>query len=339
VGTRFPRALLSLIIAATAVLVTPPSELLSNRQLDTVDGAGVASLSMTDSWRASRTHTQRTPVSTPTPSLAAVPTQTHAAARDASAAPDATPPPRLLPPDPIGSLTESPSGQVMPAGDLPGWHMTYAQDFNGSSVPADWGAYSGEPGGDQYGWWDPSNLTVGGGELHFLGRYDSSAGRYSTAGVSFGGRDQTYGMYMVRLKGDSNPGTAISDIALLWPVANVWPPEIDFYEDSGGSRSSMSATLHPGPNGDDCCQIQHSLSLDFTQWHTIGVAWTPSSITYIVDGNIWATVTSSSLDSGAHWPAQPMEFDLQAQNLQARYPDGPTENMTVDWMVEYTPSS
>jgi hypothetical protein len=78
-------------------------------------------------------------------------------------------------------LTLGGSGSNMPSGDTPGWHMTYSQDFNGSNLPPDWGAYSGEPGGDSNGWWDPSNLTVSGGYLHFNGRYDSSVHRYSTA--------------------------------------------------------------------------------------------------------------------------------------------------------------
>jgi hypothetical protein len=70
--------------------------------------------------------------------------------------------------------------------------------------------------------------TLSGGDLHFNGRYDSSMHRYSTAGVSFGGKDQTYGMYLVRMKGDYAPGVAISDIALLWPAGDGWPPEIDW---------------------------------------------------------------------------------------------------------------
>jgi hypothetical protein len=44
----------------------------------------------------------------------------------------------------------------------------------------------------------------------------------------------------------------------------------------------------------------------------------------------------AQLPSGAHWPAQLMSLDMQAQNLDANYPPGPTENMTVDWVVEYT---
>jgi beta-glucanase (GH16 family) len=100
----------------------------------------------------------------------------------------------------------------------------------------------------------------------------------------------------------------------------------------------MAATLHPGFNGDDCCQIQHSHGLNATLWHTVGVQWTPTTVSYIVDGNVWATVTASQLSGGAHWPAQAMSLDLQAQNLDSNYPSGPTENMTVDWVAEYTPA-
>jgi beta-glucanase (GH16 family) len=223
----------------------------------------------------------------------------------------------------------------MPSGNLPGWTMTYAQDFNGSSLPSGWGAYSGEPGGDPNGWWNESNLTVGGGFLHFNGRFNPSVGRYSTAGVSFGGATQTYGMYLVRIKGDYEPGVAISNIALLWPDANVWPPEIDFFEDDGGSRAGFAATLHPGPNNNDCCQIQRSRAMSGTQWHTVGVEWTPSSISYLVDGSVWGTVRLSELAPGAHWPAQAMTLDLQSQNLHSNHPAGPTETMTVDWVVQY----
>jgi hypothetical protein len=33
-----------------------------------------------------------------------------------------------------------------------------------------------------------------------------------------------------------------------------------------------------------------------------------------------------------------MSLDLQTQNLHSNYPAGPTESMTVDWVVEYTPA-
>lgn len=92
-----------------------------------------------------------------------------------------------------------------------------SKKLNAWGARQSWRAYSGEPGGDSNGWWDPSNLVVSGGYLHFNGRYDASAGRYSIAGVSFGGNDQTYGMYLVRMKGQLRPRSG--DLGHRAPVA------------------------------------------------------------------------------------------------------------------------
>lgn len=222
----------------------------------------------------------------------------------------------------------------MPTGNLPGWRLTYTQDFAGNSLPANWGTYTGQPGGDPYGYWSPSAVSVSNGELHLLAV--PMNGSYATGGVSFYGNPQTYGMYLVRMKGDVEPNLNISNIALLWPDAsNTWPPEIDFFEDSGGYRTSFTASLHAGPNGNDCCIIRNNVNVQASQWHTYGVEWTPSSLTYTIDGQAWATVYSSSLSSPAQWPSQNMDLDIQAENLGSAQPSGPIETLTVAWVAEY----
>jgi hypothetical protein len=227
----------------------------------------------------------------------------------------------------------SPSGVSMPTGNLPGWRLTYNQDFSGDALPSGWGAYSGEPGGDPNGNWDPANVSVGDGELHL------TADNGSTGGVAFSGNAQQYGMYLVRMKSDYEPGLQISNILLLWPDSNVWPPEIDFYEDGGGSRSGFTATLHPGPDGDNCCTILRNAANAATQWHTYGVIWTPTSITYTIDGKPFGVVQSSELSDPASWPNIPMNLDLQSQNLGTAQPSGSIETMTVAWVAEYAQSS
>lgn len=239
----------------------------------------------------------------------------------------------------VPSSLDGTSGGPMPTTVPSGWQLSYEQNFDGSTLPPGWNAYSGEPGGDPYGWWDPANLTVSGGSLHFGTRYDAAHSMYSTAGVCYSVAPQTYGMYLVRLKGDLEPGLAMSNIALLWPVASVWPPEIDFYEDHGGTRSTFVATLHGGPNGSDSAIVQHRRALDGTQWHTVGVEWTPTSITYTVDGATWAVVPISDLPGGGHWPSQPMFLSIQSQNVGPAQPSSPIETMTVAWVAEYTPAS
>ena len=143
----------------------------------------------------------------------------------------------------------SPSGQAMPIGDITGWHQILADDFNGTELnTSNWYPYSGQPGGDPAGWWDPSHVSVSGSLLTLKGYYDVAAkpGVFVTGGI--GAKIfQTYGKYEVRMRVDKGDG--ISAIALLWPEANVWPPEVDFYEDGGGIRTGMIATLHCGRTG------------------------------------------------------------------------------------------
>ena len=242
-----------------------------------------------------------------------------------------------------GACATSSSGQAMPDGDIPGWHQVFADDFNGTTLDtSNWGAYSGQPGGDTAGWWSPSHVVVGNCLLTLKGYADAAAkpGVFVTGGVGMQGTHaQTYGKYLVRMRADKGDG--ISAIALLWPAADVWPPEVDFYEDGGGDRTSMSATLHCGPNGIDNCQVQKSPSAyDFSQWHTFRVAWTADKLVYTIDGTPWATVTHSGL------PSIPMTLDLQSQSLECSQwntcldsSTPPEVDMQIDWVVAYSPSS
>ena len=219
-----------------------------------------------------------------------------------------------------------------PPGSAGGWQLTYSTDFPGNSLPSGWIAYNGEPGGDPYGNWEPSNVSVSGGALHLMAT--SSA----QGGVKFLGNPQTYGMYLVRMKGDYEPGLSINNLAILWPdQQGVWPPEVDFFEDLGGSRQFFSASLHAGPNGNgDCCiTVTPNQDSNATAWHTYGVQWTPSAITYTIDGRAWASTSRSSISSSAQWPTIPMDLTLQSQNQDSAQPSGTIETMTVAWVAEY----
>jgi Glycosyl hydrolases family 16 len=219
-----------------------------------------------------------------------------------------------------------------PPGSVAGWRLTYSTDFPGNSLPSGWLAYNGEPGGDPAGNWVPSNVSVSGGAMHLMA---TSSGQ---AGLQFYGNPQTYGMYLVRMKGDSEPGLSINNLAILWPAQQgVWPPEVDFYQDLGGSRQSFSASLHAGPDGNGGCCVIASPTQDSngTAWHTYGVQWTPSAITYTIDGRVWASVSRSSLSSPAQWPTIPMNLTLQSQNQDSAQPNGTIETMTVAWVAEY----
>ncbi len=233
---------------------------------------------------------------------------------------------------PASAAAHTQRGGTSSPGSVAGWRLTYSTDFSGNSLPSGWDAYSGEPGGDPSGNWEPSNVSVSGGALHLIAT--SSA----QGGVAFYGNPQTYGMYLVRMKADYEPGLSINNLAILWPSQQgVWPPEVDFFQDLGGSRQSFSASLHVGPDGNGSCCVIASPTQDSngTAWHTYGVRWTPGAITYTIDGQVWASVSRSSLSSPAQWPTIPMNLTLQSQNQASAQPSGTIETMTVAWVAEY----
>jgi beta-glucanase (GH16 family) len=228
-------------------------------------------------------------------------------------------------------------GDLPRVGDLPGWRLALCDDFNGTSLDrSKWGAYHGQPRGDPGGWWDPSHVVVHNGLLELRSYRDSRFGnRWVSGGMSSArGLKQRYGLYLVRFRVDKGHG--IAAILLLWPSTGGWPPEVDFAEDGGGDRSRTTATLH---YGQDNRLIQRSVTADFSKWHTIGVAWLPGRLIYLLDNRVWATVTSANV------PNIPMEMDAQTQagtcgDRWAPCPDSSTPshvNMQLDWVAQYSP--
>ena len=226
----------------------------------------------------------------------------------------------------------------MPTTPVPGWREVFADDFTETMLDTSrWGAYSGQPHGDPGGWWSPSHVVVWRGELVLMGYRDG--GKWTTGGVSSKrGLIQAYGKYLVRFRFDA--GTGISHAILLWPADNHWPPEIDFSEDNGGDRQTTAATLHYHYNAANT-QVQRSVAVDLTTWHTLGVEWTRGKLVYTLDGRAWATVKN------VHVPSVPMVLDIQTQAWASgtsvwRHGVDPTTpahvNLYVDWVVAYAPT-
>jgi beta-glucanase (GH16 family) len=239
------------------------------------------------------------------------------------------------------SCAESVSGAAEPMGDIPGWHKVFGDHFSGQSLDASkWTAYSGPTSGDPIGWWDQSHAVVDHCSLTLKGYEDAAVKRgvVTTAGIGMRpAYAQTYGKYLVRMR--VGRGDGISAIALLWPDASVWPPEVDFFEDAGGDRTDTSATLHCGSMADDMCRVQKSLDgYDFTRWHTVGVEWTKGKLAYTIDDLTWATVVDSRV------PTIPMWLAIQSQALECSPYNTcvssrtPREvDMQIAWVVTYSP--
>lgn len=212
---------------------------------------------------------------------------------------------------------------------LSGYRQTYVTDFSSNSLPKGWGTYSGTPGDDPGTQWEPSQVVVSNGVLQLNANFDSKMNEWITGGTSQNNVSSTYGAYFVRSRMTA-PGATM--VELLWPTSGSWPPEIDFNETSGQTNGSTS-TLHFSSANE---VRQQSISIDMTQWHTWGVIWTPTSITYTIDGKVWGTMTVAN-----DVPAIPMHLAIQQQTWCSKgfaCPSGPASDI-VDWVVEYRPSA
>jgi beta-glucanase (GH16 family) len=242
------------------------------------------------------------------------------------------------------TLAVSRAQAAIPVGNPSGWHQVFADDFTSSPLDWQWGSYWGQPGGDPGGFFDPTHVSVSGGNLVISAfkdstdlAWDAGPNTYVTGGVSSSPSfAQTYGKYLVRFRMDAGKGVALA--VLLWPQSNTWPPEIDFAEDNGvASRPTNYSTLHYGTNN---TQVSKSVGVNLTQWHTLGVEWTRNQLVYTLDGRNWATV------SNANVPRIPMVLDIQTQgwgcstSTWEQCPDASTPaavNLYVDWVVAYAP--
>ncbi|MGR7024971.1 glycoside hydrolase family 16 protein [Geodermatophilus sp. URMC 62] len=187
-------------------------------------------------------------------------------------------------------------------------------------------------GGSPYGTWSPSQVQVAGGFLNL--RNGLQNGQWVSGGLA-STVSQTYGKWEMRFRIDA--GDEIKYAALLWPDGPNWPPEIDFAEDAGGNRSGTTATLHYGA---DNAMVGERVATDLTQWHTMGVEWSPGRVVYTLDGRPWATTDHPGV------PNEPMHLAIQTQpgGCQGGAAFGcgggtpGTTSMQVDWVTVYAPA-
>jgi outer membrane protein OmpA-like peptidoglycan-associated protein len=235
-------------------------------------------------------------------------------------------------PDGTASASE-PSGQAPPSSTaMTAYTRTYVNDFMGTSLPEGWNVYRGTPGsGDPGSQWAASHVAVSGGLLQLNTWQDPAfGGKWVTGGLCQCGVTHSYGAYFVRSR---VTGAGPTQVELLWPTTG-WPPEIDFNETNGATDSSM-ATLH---FNSDNAQVHSTINTDMSKWHTWGVIWTATSVSYTLDGSVWAHVNVPG-----EVPHQPMTLDIQQQTWCGVAPNPlspsscPTtpQSTLVDWVAEY----
>ncbi len=175
-----------------------------------------------------------------------------------------------------------------------------------------------------------SNIVIHNGYVSLLTRYNSSLGKWTTAGMCLCNNwslRQTYGEWDMRARVSAGDSRAV---ALLWPSVG-WPPEVDFMEMGGrstqGTRQLNTMTVHYGSPSQNY-MAHSSESGNFTTWHTIGVRWTPGSIEYLLDGKVTRTVTTGV-------PHQRMWFGVQTAPERGITPTK-SVSFDIDWVRQYS---
>jgi hypothetical protein len=229
---------------------------------------------------------------------------------------------------PSGVLdVKEPSGEAPPAADaLRGYRRVYKTDFNGHALPAGWGRFNGFPQGDNQSEWLPSHVVVSGGVVRLIASRDPAlGGMWVTGGISQYGVHRAYGAYFVRSR-VTGPGPDQNE--MLWPVAPVWPPEVDFNE-MGTSTTSTSWAVHYGHGA---AFVQGTRTFNMERWHTWGLIWTPRVMTFTIDGHSWGRLTN-----WGEIPHQPMELDIQQQVwCQPRLAcPSRASAIEIDWVEEF----
>lgn len=252
----------------------------------------------------------------------------------------------------------SPSGQPMPVGDLPGWHQVFTDDFTTNvpvggfsgcqatnniltsscsglppAVGAKWFAYpDGWTDTSGIGIYSPSKvISIQNGVMNFYlhtenGTHMVAAPEPKIPGATGPGGGMQYGRYAIRFKADQVPGYASA--WLLWPDSETWPRdgEIDFPE--GTLTQTINAYMHH-QNGITGDQDAYPTTAPFNTWHTAVIEWGPSQCRFMLDGAVIGTSTQNIPNTAMHWV-------LQTETAYGATPAAATTgNVQIDWVTAY----
>jgi beta-glucanase (GH16 family) len=259
-------------------------------------------------------------------------------------------------------------------GALPGWVLTWSDEFDGpdgSAVdPSKWVHDIGGGGWGnselEYYTDGTQNAVVQGGNLVITATTDGAAShtcsfpssgpcKYTSARLLTKGQfSQKYGRFEARIQIPEGQG--------LWPAfwmlgANIdavnWPScgEIDIMENVGREPSVNHGSLHMPAAGsttaDDQLTGMYTLSAGAKLgdgFHSYAIEWTPSSIKFFVDDVLYETQTPQTA-TGRTWEFDQPFFILLNVAVGGTFPGAPDattafpQTMKVDWVRAYQPAN
>jgi beta-glucanase (GH16 family) len=259
-------------------------------------------------------------------------------------------------------LASACAAQSQPA-PLPGWTLTWSDEFNGpNGSPVNASKWITETGGGGWGnhelefytdrpqnsYQQDGNLVIKVLSEKFTGA-DGVSRIYTSARLKTQGKfSQAMGRFEARIKIPRGQG--------IWPAfwmlgADIdktpWPAsgEIDIMENIGKEPGMVHGTIHgPGYSGDHGIGAPFSLPAGQTvadDFHIFAVEWEPKAIRFYVDDHLYTTRTPADLPAGAKWVYDHPFFILLNVAVGGDWPGNPDassaypQTMLVDYVRVY----
>ncbi len=262
-----------------------------------------------------------------------------------------------------GSSSGSSSG-----GSPAGWTLTWSDEFdlpNGSAVdPTKWQYDTGGSGWGnnelEYYTSGTSNAVIENGALVITATQDGASSydcwygpcQYTSARLNTSGEfTQQYGLFEASIQIPEGSGVWPAFWMLGTNIGSVgWPNcgEIDIMENIGSTPDSVYGTTHgPGPGNypDVGLSGTDTAGSPFGGgFHLYATEWSANEVDFYVDGNLYWSVTPSSLPAGATWVWDQPFFLLLNFAVGGNWPGSPNgttswpQQMIVDYVRVYTAS-
>lgn len=242
---------------------------------------------------------------------------------------------------PVRASTSTTSGRRPNSGGAAeGWVNVVNDQFNTGGVPAHWDLYDGPYGSGPRNCATPRHVSVSGGAMHMLMRYETSgrcgAGWYSAGMMidkAFGSVDQRM---TVRFRVVRAGATAHHIIPMRFPPASRWPQggEEDYCE--GASRTGCHTFLHYGDRS--TTQVARRHVLDLSQWRTVRFERRDHVVKAYID-DLTTPVWTYRGSSGT-LPDTVKQVVLQQECEHQGCPSGTTgtEDIQIDWITIDNPA-
>jgi beta-glucanase (GH16 family) len=218
------------------------------------------------------------------------------------------------------------AARILAAASAASWKLSYATDFNGTSLPSRTFTYgSAYEGGASH--WAEDHVRVSGGLLHLVMDEQDTGGKpYTSGGMGFS-VGQTYGRYEWRAK--VPVGKGIDSYATLWPDGSGDSDAL-LMEALGTPGAEKMAITNLVSGGKHDTLIGGPFADGF---HTYAIEWAPGSTRVLMDGAVRFT------DARAASVRRTIQFAMVTGDNYSGLPDANTvfpAEFQVDWVRIYS---